>query len=198
MLLRNMRHIVLHLDHTSEARSSSLDMQGRARNISCQLQNLKTVMFMHFLLDVLDECSYLSQTFQKDSTTLTSVTTALEGVELGLSAMVTRPAKHLQRFLDNCTTVENTTTYMELELKGDMESELEALSSLKSRIIDKVLRFFNTRISSLNSHAVLKAGQYLTQETGLKNKKSWLLMGRQISTHYCNIIRLHLREMDVT
>ena len=177
MLLRNMRHIVLHLDHTSEARSSSLDMQGRARNISCQLQNLKTVMFMHFLPDVLDECSYLSQTFQNDSTTLTGVTTALERVELGLSAMVTRPAKHLQRFLDNCTTVENTTTYMEIELKGDMESELEALSSLKSRINYKVLRFFNTRFSSLNSHAVLKAGSIFDPRNWPENKKELATYG---------------------
>ena len=93
-----MKHIVLHLQHTQGARSSSTEMMGRAKIISHQLQNFKKIMFMHFLLDVLDvldECSFLSLTFQKDSTTLT---TALERVELGLSAMLARPAKHLKEF----------------------------------------------------------------------------------------------------
>ena len=80
-------------------------------------------MLMHFVLDVLDEYSHLSQTFQKDSTTLTGVTTALERVELGLSAMVMSPAKHLQRFLDNCTTVKNTTTYMFMHFLLDVLDE---------------------------------------------------------------------------
>ena len=114
-------------------------MKGRAKVMSRQLQSLKTVMFMHFLLDVLNECSHLSLTFQKDSTTLTGVTTALERVELGLSAMVQRPARHLQDFLDNCVTAGNTnTSFMEVELRGEMETELAALSTVKSRVIEKV------------------------------------------------------------
>ena len=102
---------MLHLQHTQEARTSSAEMQGRAtcKIVSRQLQSLKMVMFMHFILDVLDECSILSLAFQKDSTTFTTVTTALERVELGLFAMIGRPAKHLQDFLEKCVTNSDTT-----------------------------------------------------------------------------------------
>ena len=164
-LLRNMKHIVLHLQHTQEVHTSSVEMQGRAKVVSRQLQSLKTVMFMHFMLDVLEECSILSLAFQKDSTTLTTVTTALERVELGLSAMIGRPAKHLQEFLDMCVIVGDTNTFKEVELKGDRETEIAALSSAKSRVIEKVLQFFSSRFSSLNTHAVLKAGTIFDHKT---------------------------------
>ena len=65
-------------------------------------------MFMHFLLDVLDECSFLSLTFQNNSTTLTTVTTALERVKLGLSAMLARPGNNLQEIFETCVTTGNT------------------------------------------------------------------------------------------
>ena len=45
------------------------------------------------MLDVLDGCSFFSQIQQR-----LGVTTELERVELGLSAMVSRLAKHLQQF----------------------------------------------------------------------------------------------------
>ena len=104
VLLKNMRHIVLHLQHTVEAHSSSPEMQGRAKWVCRQLQSCKTVMFIHFILDVLEETSIVSQVFQKETSTLTTVCTALQRVEQGMSAMVGRPAQHLQMFPESCIT----------------------------------------------------------------------------------------------
>ena len=84
VLLRNMRHIVLHFQHTIEARSSSAEMIGRAKFVLRQLQSFKTIMFMHFILDILEECSIISQVFQKEACTITNVCTSLDRVELGL------------------------------------------------------------------------------------------------------------------
>ena len=100
-----MNHIVIHLQHAQEARTSSAEMQGRAKLATGQLPSLKNVLFIHFVLDVLDQCSILSLAFQRDSATLITVTTALHQVETGLSAMLARPAKHLSEFLDKCGTV---------------------------------------------------------------------------------------------
>ena len=155
------------------------EMQGRARVVSRQLQCLKTVMFMHFILDVLDECSILSLAFQKDSTTLTTVTTALEWVELGLSAMIGRPAKHLHEYLEKCVTVGDTNTFKEVELKGDRETNIAALSSAKSRVIEKVLQFFSSCFSSLNMHAVLKSGTIFNHKTWLENLQELETYGQE-------------------
>ena len=98
-------------------------------------------------------------------TTLTTVTTALERVELGLFAVIGRPAKHLQDFLEKCVTVGDTNTFKEVELKGNRETEIPALSSTKFRVIEKVLQFFSSRFSSLNTHAVPKARTIFDHKT---------------------------------
>ena len=105
VFLRDFQPIFLHFQHTIEARSASADMQGRARAVTGKLHNFKVVMFMHFMLDVLDECGRLSQVYQRDAATLTTVHTALE---LALSAMISRPAQNLHSFLENCVGESNT------------------------------------------------------------------------------------------
>ena len=177
-LLRNMKHIVLHLQHTQGARSSSTEMMGRAKIISRQLKIFKKIMFMHSLLDVLDECSFLSLTFQKDSTTLTTVTTALERVELGLSAMLARPAKHLKEFFETCVTTGDSNVFKEMDLQGDRELEIAAFSSVKSRVIEKVLHF-SSRFSSLSTHAVLKAGIIFDHKTWPDDVKELATFGEE-------------------
>ena len=52
-----------------------------------------------------------------------------------------------------------------MELKGNSETEIAALSSAKSRVIEKVLQFFSSHFSSLNTHAVLKAGTIFDHKT---------------------------------
>ena len=77
----------------------------------------------------------------------------------GIVTLTRRPARHLQEILNNCVTVGNTNTFMEVELKGDMETELAILSFIKSRVIERL--FFSSRFSSLNTYAVVKAGAIL-------------------------------------
>lgn len=95
VLVRNMRHIVLHIQHTVETHSSSAEMQGRAKLISRQLQSFKTVTFMHFILMSKKNPASSAKCFKRDTSTITTVCTALERVELGVSAVIGRPAQHL-------------------------------------------------------------------------------------------------------
>ena len=188
VLLKNMRHIVLHLQHTVEARSSSSEMQGRAKLVSRQLQSLKTVMFMHFILDVLEETSIVSHVFQKESSTLTTVCTALQRVELGMSAMVGRPAQHLQMFLENCITDGSCTKFKDVELVGDYEEEIAALTAVKTRIIDCVLEFLSSRFTSLESNAVLHSGKIFDHKIWPEDNQELATYGeddlRTLATHF--------------
>ena len=174
VLLKNMQHIVLHLQHTVEARSSSSEIQGRVKLVSRQLQSLKTVMFMHFILDVLEETSIVSQVFQKESSTLTKVCTALQRVELGMSAMVGRPAQNLQMFLENCITDGSCTKFKDVELVGDYEEEIAALTAVKARIIDCVLEFLFPDSPLLSQKLYCIVVRYLIIKSGQKITKSLL------------------------
>ena len=93
-------------------------------------------MFMHFMLDVLQECGRLSQVFQREDATLTTVHTALQRLELALSAMTTRLAKHLRSFLDKC--VDESNTFNGVELRGSRDAEIECFSSVKTRVIEAI------------------------------------------------------------
>ena len=66
--------------------------------MSRQLQSFKTVMFTHFIVNVLEECSIVSHVFQRDTSTITIVCKDRERVEHGVSVMIGRPAQHLCAF----------------------------------------------------------------------------------------------------
>ena len=201
VLLRDFQPIFLHFQHTIEARSASADMQGWARAVTGKLHNyinFKVVMFMHFMLDVLDECGRLSQVFQRDTATLTTVHTALQRLELALSAMISRPAQHLHSFLENCVGESNT--FQGVDLRGERDAEIERFSYVKTRIIHAILRFLESRFSSFDTSAVLKAGTIFDHKTWPEDRKELATFGEEnlkcLLTHFraplehngCNLV----------
>ena len=62
-------------------------------------------------------------------------------------------------------TVGDINTFKEMELKGDRETEMAALSSAKSHVIEKILQFFSSRFSPLNTYALLKTGTIYDHKT---------------------------------
>ena len=61
LLFKNYRIIAIHFEHASQARDSSAEMQGRAKNYSKKLKSFKFLKFMHLLLDVIKEVSKLAR-----------------------------------------------------------------------------------------------------------------------------------------
>jgi len=66
LLLKNYYSVVTHLQHTSQARDSSVTMQGRASNYCKKLVSYKFLFFLHLLLDIVTAISKLSLQFQDD------------------------------------------------------------------------------------------------------------------------------------
>lgn len=57
LLSKNFQVVVLHFQHTSQARDASKQMQGRAVNYSKKFTSYKFVAIMHLLLDIIDALS---------------------------------------------------------------------------------------------------------------------------------------------
>jgi len=73
LLLKSYKVVVLHLQHAAEARDSSAQMQGRARNYSGKLASFKFLSLMHLLLDIVEAISKVSLAFQEDGISISRV-----------------------------------------------------------------------------------------------------------------------------
>ena len=73
LLSKNFQVVVLHFQHTSQARDASAQMQGRAVNYSKRPTSYKFVAVMHLLLDIVDALSKVSLSFQEDGITISRV-----------------------------------------------------------------------------------------------------------------------------
>ena len=92
--------------------------------------------------------------------------------------MLARPAKHLKEFFETCVTTGDSNFFKEMDLQGDRELEIAAFSSVKSRVIEKVLHFFSSRFSS-STHAVLKAGIIFDHKTWPVDVKELATFGEE-------------------
>jgi hypothetical protein len=90
LLLTNFSAIYTHFDHQAEAKDSSAKMVGRARKVRGQLKKYKMLLYMHFMLDILEQAQYLSLHFQKDDCTLASACDKLQVFTMALEGMKTQ------------------------------------------------------------------------------------------------------------
>lgn len=100
LLTKIWKTIYVHFGHTAESRDASATMVGRSRKIQQQLQNYKNLLYMHFLLDILEECALLSQCFQKDECSLSYAMDALARFVLAIEGLKHQDGTRLQNFLD--------------------------------------------------------------------------------------------------
>ena len=89
-LVKNFKVTLVHFEnHASDPndREASALMKGRARAIHRSLTQYKMVMFIHLVLDILQELKQLSLLFQRDGLTLQMVSDGLQTTTLSLVAM---------------------------------------------------------------------------------------------------------------
>lgn len=75
-------------------------MVGRAKKVAAGLKKYKTLLYMHFLLDILDAAARLSLSFQKDQTSLTTTKDALATFIFTIEGLKHNNGENLQQFLD--------------------------------------------------------------------------------------------------
>ena len=92
-LVRNYPAILVHMEsHASDMhdREASDAMKGRASHTMKALKQYKSIIFLHFLLDILKELKHLSLLFQTEGLTLQMVSDGLQKTTLALVAMQVR------------------------------------------------------------------------------------------------------------
>ena len=144
-----------HLENTISENTNSVEMRGRARNTANVLRNFRNLLFIHLMLDVLAVFKALSLLFQRDNIVISAAKDGLYSTELQLRAMIARPGKNLQDFLDE---VGDGHIYKGVTLKR-MPNDLNAFIRDKQRMINTVIQFLNSRFENLDSDPVLAAGK---------------------------------------
>ena len=101
VMMKSFSVIYAHLENTISENTSSVKMRGRARKTLNVLNNFRNLLFIHLMLDVLAVLKALSLLFQRDNFVISAAKDGLlYSTELQLRAMIARPAKNLQDFLD--------------------------------------------------------------------------------------------------
>ncbi|XP_071752885.2 zinc finger protein 862-like [Centroberyx gerrardi] len=155
-LVKNFKVTLVHFEnHASDPndREASAVMKGRARSIHRSLTQYKMVMFIHLLLDILQELKQLSLLFQRDGLTLQMVSDGLQTTTLSLVAMQTDPGPRLQKVLDEIGP--GNTWWQNVQLNRS-EMDNSTFNSLKLRLINDLCRFLSARFGNLET-GILKA-----------------------------------------
>ena len=140
VMIKSFSVIYAHLENTiSENTRSSVEMRGRARNTVNVLRNFRNLLFIHLMLDVLAVFKALSLLFQRDNIVISAAKDGLYSTELQLRAIIARPGKNLQDFLDE---VGDGHVYKGVTLKR-MPNDLNAFIRDKQRMINTVIQFLN-------------------------------------------------------
>ena len=100
VMIKSFSVIYAHLENTVSENTSSVEMRGRARNTVNVLRNFRNLLFIHLMLDVLAVFKAISLLFQRDNIVISAAKDGLYSTELQLRAMIARPGKNLQDFLD--------------------------------------------------------------------------------------------------
>ena len=93
--------------------------------------------------------------FQRDNIVISAANDGLYSTELQLRAMIARPGKNLQDFLDE---VGDSHIYKGVTLKR-MPNDLNAFIGDKQRMINTIIQFLNSIFESLDSDPVLATGK---------------------------------------
>ena len=155
VMIKSFSVIYAHFENTISENTSSVEMRGRARNTVNVLRNFRNLLFIHLMLDVLAVFKALSLLFQRDNIVISAAKDGLYSTEQQLRAMIARPGKNLQDFLDE---VGDGHIYKGVTLKR-MPSDLNAFIRDKQRMINTIIQFLNSRFESLDSDPVLAAGK---------------------------------------
>ena len=147
VMIKSFSVIYAHLENTISENTSSIEMRGRARNTVNVLRNFRNLLFIHLMLDVLAVFKALSLLFQRDNIVISAAKDGVYSRELQLRAMIARPGKNLQDFLNE---VGDGHIYKGVTLKR-MPNDLKAFIRDKQRMINTIIQFLNSRFESLDA-----------------------------------------------
>ena len=147
LLSKSFQVVVLHFQHTSQARDASAQMQGRAMNYSKKLTRYKFVAVMHLLLDIVDALSKVNLSFQEDEITISRVEDKLTTLSATLESFKERPGKHLNSFL---TEVGDGITFKGIELERD-PADRQAISAIQTSAVNAARTFIQERFEGMTT-----------------------------------------------
>ncbi|KAJ8412699.1 hypothetical protein AAFF_G00116500 [Aldrovandia affinis] len=154
-LMRNYRPILIHFkNHASDPndKEASAAMKGRAKLVQQSLKQYKMLLFIHLMLDVLQELKQLSLLFQRDGLTLQIVSDGLQTTTLALVAMQTNPGPRLHQFMEEVGT---GSIWQGVQL-SKTNADDDTFNALKLRLTNSFCEFVSERFKSLET-GVLKA-----------------------------------------
>lgn len=157
LLSKNFQVVVLHFQHTSQARDASNQMQGRAVNYSKKFTSYKFVAIMHLLLDIVDALSKVSLSFQEDGITISRVQDNLTALLAKLESFKERPGQQLNSFL---TEVGDGNTFKGIELQRD--ADRQAINAIQASAVNAAMTFIQERFEGMETDPVLSAAAVLT------------------------------------
>ncbi|KAK7156938.1 hypothetical protein R3I94_006858 [Phoxinus phoxinus] len=154
-LMRNYRPTLVHFEnHASDPndREASAAMKGRAKLVQHTLKQYNMLLFIHLMLDVLQELKHLSLLFQQEGLTLQMVSDGLQTTSLALVAMQTIPGPRLHQFMDE---VGAGSTWQGVQISRTNADD-DNFKILKLRLTNSFCEFVSERFKSLET-GVLKA-----------------------------------------
>ncbi|KAJ8375727.1 hypothetical protein SKAU_G00063070 [Synaphobranchus kaupii] len=154
-LMRNYRPILMHFEnHASDPndKEASAAMKGRAKLVQKSLKQYKMLLFIHLMLDVLQELKQLSLLFQRDGLTLQMVSDGLQTTTLALVAMQTNPGPRLHQFMEE---VGAGSIWQGVQLSRTNADD-DTFNALKLCLTNSFCEFISERFKSLET-GVLKA-----------------------------------------
>ena len=161
LLSKNFQVVVLHFQHTSQARDASNQMQGRAVNYSKKFTSYKFVAIMHLLLDIVDALSKVSLSFQEDGITISRVQDNLTALLAKLESFKERPGQQINSFL---TEVGDGNTFKGIELQRD--ADRQAINAIQASAVNAAMTFIQERFEGMEADPVLSAAAVLTNHRG--------------------------------
>ena len=162
LLKRNYQAIFVHFNQTAQGGDASPAMVGRAKKVVSELRNYKLILHMHFMLDILEQCSILSTTFQRDTCSLNMTNDALARFILSIEGLKHSNGPNLQRFLSEVTDTPESIKSGDIDLKRTTK-DLEQFENSKARILDRhrVIAHTQNRFNHLETTSLLKASKVI-------------------------------------
>ncbi|KAF3840384.1 hypothetical protein F7725_019101 [Dissostichus mawsoni] len=127
----------------------SAAVTGRAKKVSSYLKDYGSVLFLHFLCDVLDHLATLSKVFQKDSVTVCEAVESQERCFWNLSSLKTRMGLCMETFVEQSN---GSGCYKGVQLNRASSSTLEPQ---RAAVIDAVISHLDERLKDLHQDSIV-------------------------------------------
>ena len=145
-----LKLVVSHLQHTSQARDASITMQGRASNYCKKLVSYKFLLFLNLLLDIATAISKLSLQFHEDKMSISQLQDKVNTPSSTLESFNVRAGEHLSSFQRE---VGDGNLYKGLDLTKS-ERDTASFTSSKDEIINKDTAFITKRFQGLGDDPI--------------------------------------------